>query len=480
MTWRNRLILTVSGVAILLAALMLTTAPFGTALAQVSSGISAPAAGSTVGGDVVVIGTATDANFQRYEVSYSAGPSGAATFAYLGGNTEQVVDGPLAIWETSDLPSGTYTLRLRVIKTDGNYDEYFVENIIVDQSPTPTATPIPTDTPIPPTATPTSAVTPTRAAPTATIAPSTVLTTTESAVDETDGLTTTVETEAAVALDVEDLTVDTGFPVEVTGGDEASLRLFLRYLLARFDGVATEAITVSVGSLPANLPLDLVLDESILVVASVERTGEFGGFQVYMNALDSTELADAIRTQLLDQGFTVPDLQDDSPDQVFLSSTDTEPTLFCSDDGALVVNVVPLALAGETGANLLVVSDVVGRPCSDDEDVQLNQVRILPRLAAPVDARVLSGGGTRSTDMVGAEAELRAPLSASELALAYETQLLAEGWQLSDQEGGNAFAWSAWQFADAEGDLWNATFSISRSAGSTTSYLANLRAVRQR
>lgn len=484
MSWRNQRIFILSGAIILLAVLVFGTGTHTPVLAQTPSGIAAPTAGSTVGGSVVVVGTATDVNFLRYEVAYSAEPSSDATFVYLGGNTEQVSDGPLAIWDTTALPSGTYTLRLRVVKKDGNYDTYLVENITVDQSPTPTATPIPTETPIPPTNTPTAAVTVTitRAAATATVATSTTLTATETVVDDTEALTTTVSVDATAETEVDKVTpaADTGIPVAIIGGDEGSLRLLLRYWLARFDGPSTQAITVSVGTLPVNLPLDLSLSQSISVVASIERTGEFEEVQIFLTAPDSTDLVGDLRTQLITQDFVVPPLLDDSPDQVFLDASDTEPTLFCSADNALIAYLASLAVAGESDAILLTLGSAQGSACATDSTGQPNTGRILPRLAAPVDARVLSSGGTRSTTSVSAEAELRSPLSASELALAYETQLLAEGWQLADQEGGTSFAWSAWQFVDTAGDAWNATFSIARNAGSPTSYFAMLRAEQQR
>jgi len=83
-----------------------------------------------------------------------------------------VVQGRLALWDTTVIPDGQYSLRLRVVRVDGNYDEYFVRGIqVVNTRPvaTPTreATPTssrPTDIP---TATPTIVIAvPTVASPT--------------------------------------------------------------------------------------------------------------------------------------------------------------------------------------------------------------------------------------------------------------------------------------------------------------------------
>lgn len=122
---------------------------------QAQSGITSPAAGSTVSGDVPIIGTAVIEPFQRYELYYKQEPSGDDAYIYFDGGTNQVVNGQLAIWRTTDFAPGTYSIRLRVVKTDGNYGEFFARDLVVNQTsvtPTPTPTPTssePTPTPIP-------------------------------------------------------------------------------------------------------------------------------------------------------------------------------------------------------------------------------------------------------------------------------------------------------------------------------------------
>lgn len=118
------------------------------------AGISAPASGATVSGDVPIIGTAVIEPFQRYELYYKLEPSGDDAYIYFDGGTNQVTNGQLAIWRTATLPPGTYSIRLRVVKTDGNYGEFFATGLVVNQGAalTPTPTPTsgePTPTPIP-------------------------------------------------------------------------------------------------------------------------------------------------------------------------------------------------------------------------------------------------------------------------------------------------------------------------------------------
>lgn len=99
------------------------------------------------------MGTAVIEPFQRYELYYKQEPNGDEAYIYFDGNTRPVINGQLGVWQTADLPPGIYTLRMRVVKTDGNYSEHFAPNLSVNQqsaTPTPTATPDePTPTPVP-------------------------------------------------------------------------------------------------------------------------------------------------------------------------------------------------------------------------------------------------------------------------------------------------------------------------------------------
>jgi hypothetical protein len=117
------------------------------------SGITSPATGGAVSGDVPVFGTAVIDPFQKYELHFKQEPSSDDAYIYFYGNTVPVQNGQLGVWQAGGLPPGIYSLRLRVVKLDGNYAEYFAQNISVNQSPpTPTPTPTPnepTPTPIP-------------------------------------------------------------------------------------------------------------------------------------------------------------------------------------------------------------------------------------------------------------------------------------------------------------------------------------------
>lgn len=139
---RNRRPLQSMGVmAVLLLALWMAMGRGGwplTVHAQVTSAITSPAPGSVVNGEVPILGTATIGSFQRYELYYKPALAADDTYTYFGDGVNEIVNGQLGVWDTTDLPSGDYTLRLRVVQNDGNYMEYFSENISVNPPATPT------------------------------------------------------------------------------------------------------------------------------------------------------------------------------------------------------------------------------------------------------------------------------------------------------------------------------------------------------
>jgi len=112
--------------------------------------ISAPAEGTTVGGIVTVMGTATLPNFEAYGVLYATGghPTGDSQWIpIVFGVKNMVVNGALAMWDTTGLPEGLYTLALAMYEV-GNTEPklHFVNNITVHNEPA-TPTPEPTATP---------------------------------------------------------------------------------------------------------------------------------------------------------------------------------------------------------------------------------------------------------------------------------------------------------------------------------------------
>ena len=121
--------------------------------------ITSPQDRDVVRGLLVIKGTATNPNFWKYEIHYAPEPNPTDQWMLVGDVHEaHVTDGRLETWDTSLVSDGTYSLRLRVVRVDGNYDEYYVRQISVinaqpTETPTTTPTPEATRTPLPPTPT---------------------------------------------------------------------------------------------------------------------------------------------------------------------------------------------------------------------------------------------------------------------------------------------------------------------------------------
>lgn len=138
----RRLFLSTGAIALFLLILWIATGRYGASItvhAQVSSGITSPATGSVARGEVPILGTATIGNFQRYELYYKPALAADDTYTYFDEGVNEVINGQLGIWDTTNLASGDYTLRLRVVQNDGNYAEFFAENISVNPPAAPTA-----------------------------------------------------------------------------------------------------------------------------------------------------------------------------------------------------------------------------------------------------------------------------------------------------------------------------------------------------
>jgi hypothetical protein len=137
--------------------------------AQGLAQIASPRDRAEVRGLVPIEGSATHPQFQKYEVHYASEPTPGDQWTPVGNSpfSVPVVQGRLALWDTTVIPDGLYSLRLRVVRLDGNYDEYFVRGIqVVNTRPMATPTPAATATRAGPTAVPTATPTVVIAVPT--------------------------------------------------------------------------------------------------------------------------------------------------------------------------------------------------------------------------------------------------------------------------------------------------------------------------
>jgi hypothetical protein len=143
----------------LIALLVVLTLPLARVVAQgVQAKIDSPLPNTQVRGRVQVKGSATHPQFDFYKVEFGPGESPQDNQMSIIGaiHKEQLMNDLLETWDTTAIPDGTYTLRLRVVDKTGNYQEFWVRRLsVANTAPPDTPTPTATTAPSAPTATPT-------------------------------------------------------------------------------------------------------------------------------------------------------------------------------------------------------------------------------------------------------------------------------------------------------------------------------------
>lgn len=112
--------------------------------------IAQPTADAAVRGVAQIIGTAVHPQFQRYELYYAPFPVPSdQSWIFIGdAHFSQQPLGLLGTWDSRSVPDGTYALRVRVVKADGNYLDSDAVRVLVANTrpvepPTPEGTPQP-------------------------------------------------------------------------------------------------------------------------------------------------------------------------------------------------------------------------------------------------------------------------------------------------------------------------------------------------
>ncbi len=109
--------------------------------------ITFPAPGQAIHAEVTITGTTDVLGFtsSRLEFSYESNPTD--TWFTLQTSTQPVIDFPLAVWDTTLISDGDYTLRLRVFMEDGTFQEITVPIKVQNDTPILAPTPVVTSTP---------------------------------------------------------------------------------------------------------------------------------------------------------------------------------------------------------------------------------------------------------------------------------------------------------------------------------------------
>ncbi len=112
---------------------------------QARSVITYPTDGMAISGMVEITGIATHPNIVWYDVSYASGPqpTGASQWVSLANvQNAQVEDGVLAVWDTTGVPDGQYSLALTVIGRDDPITYQQIVTRLTVNNAQPVATPM--------------------------------------------------------------------------------------------------------------------------------------------------------------------------------------------------------------------------------------------------------------------------------------------------------------------------------------------------
>jgi len=95
----------------------------GDGMDVVQGEILLPVVGATVAGTRSIVGRASGPEFAKWQLDLLISEGGEAFLAV--GDAPQPEPVPMYEWDTTLYPNGDYVVRLRVVTTDGNYQEYF-------------------------------------------------------------------------------------------------------------------------------------------------------------------------------------------------------------------------------------------------------------------------------------------------------------------------------------------------------------------
>ena len=104
------------------------TAPAERLLAP-AAGIVSPRSGSRASGIVDFVGTVPQTDLLRWELSWS--PGQREDWSFLVGGEQPAAGEAIASLDLSQLPPGQYDFRLRIVRSDYNYTDYYVRDMQV-------------------------------------------------------------------------------------------------------------------------------------------------------------------------------------------------------------------------------------------------------------------------------------------------------------------------------------------------------------
>lgn len=250
-----------------------------------------------------------------------------------------------------------------------------------------------------------------------------------------------------------------GRKVEIIGGDEEALREFIqRWITPVYPGAPGGVTTIRIGALPEELLAEVPIPEGARIIASVQEPESYT--QIFLDVdLPSDDITAFYSQSMAGAGWQPAPQESQSG---FVGSGDF-PARYCLESDQAYLEVWHLEVPGEpTDVRLNLYTTAAGNFCQAGGPGSMDEgMSLIPSLEAPVGTQMLGGGsGGSSEGSSYVSTDLDTHLSVEALLEHYNDQLVAAGWELAEQGVTPVVAWSTWELADKDGDVWGGTLFV--------------------
>jgi hypothetical protein len=224
------------------------------------------------------------------------------------------------------------------------------------------------------------------------------------------------------------------------------------------DDTGTDQPRLRVGSVSAQLPLEVPVPEGSTVLGSLER--ENGDVTVVFDCdRTATDIVAFYRLQLTAAGWYEPARHRATGGfMVGAGAGERHWLQFCKSRRGLGLELsVQQRGAQLTSVRLALQSDGRYGPCAHEERQSPYQER-LPSLSPPANSRQMPGSAAASSEFQFSDAILETDEDLASVGDHYAAQLVAAGWQSKGRGVDPQLVWHSWTFDDREGERWQGLF----------------------
>ena len=261
-------------------------------------------------------------------------------------------------------------------------------------------------------------------------------------------------------------------PIEVIGGNEESMREFIKqWLIPVYPDGSSQDVTVYISSMPKDIPYDLPTPDDARIIGSI--TGNWVDYLlIFDSSLSSKSIHEFYARSLIEKGWHEAPTQGQAG---FTSQSDLYSGYCYKDDTAFLSIETPALADKKNGIRLSLDITPDTHMCNTDTNYGAPYASLIPSLTAPKGMVVQGGGSGGSDNDAEVTATLKGNLSEIEIAGSYNEQLLAAGWTMQNSNNGGGAAWSNWTFKDKKETNFIGTLIVVKTSPDSETLFALLR-----